>query len=105
MEFSKYKIVVFVPESHADVVRDAMAQAGAGVIGNYSHCSFSMKGFGRFQPLPGANPTIGSVGVFESVAEERIETVCAPEALDGVIAAIKSAHPYEEVALDVYQVL
>ena len=96
------KIVVFVPETHADIVREAMGQAGAGKIGNYSFCSFSTKGVGRFKPENGANPHIGEVGKLEQVAEERIEMVCPREILQNVIAAIKKVHPYEEVALDVY---
>lgn len=96
------KLVVFVPETHADVVRKAMGKAGAGVIGNYSHCSFSIKGVGRFKPLRGAKPAIGEVGNLEEVKEERIETVCPEEKLDRVIAAIKKVHPYEEVAFDIY---
>jgi len=96
------KIVVFVPESHADAVREAMSNAGAGKIGNYTNCSFSSKGVGRFNPSEGANPAIGEVGKLESVEEERIEVVCAREVLTNVIAAIKRAHPYEEVAIDVY---
>lgn len=96
------KLVVFVPESHADVVRDAMGKAGAGKIGNYAFCSFSSKGIGRFKPEVGANPTIGEVGKLESVAEERIEAVCEREKLKAVIEAIKKVHPYEEVALDIY---
>lgn len=96
------KLVVFVPESHADVVRDAMSAAGAGKIGNYSHCSFSSKGVGRFKPEDGAHPAIGEVGIIESVAEERIEVVCERELVHKIIAAIKIVHPYEEVALDVY---
>lgn len=98
----RYKIVVYVPESHADALREAMGNAGAGVIGNYSHCTFSLKGTGRFKPLPGAHPAIGEVGTLEEVDEERIETVCAGEKLDAVLAAIKAAHPYEEPATDVY---
>lgn len=96
------KIVVFVPESHADAVREAMSEAGAGKIGNYTHCSFSSKGIGRFLPGTGAHPAIGEVGVSESVSEERIETVCERKILGGVISAMKKAHPYEEVAFDVY---
>jgi hypothetical protein len=96
------KIVVFVPETHADMVRDAMGSAGAGKIGNYSHCTFSSKGVGRFKPEDGADPHIGSVGNFEQVDEERIETVCSRENLQDVIKAIKDVHPYDEVALDVY---
>lgn len=96
------KIVVFVPETHTDIVREAMGNAGAGKIGNYSHCTFSSKGVGRFKPEVGANPHIGEVGKFEEVVEERIETVCLRENLQKVISAIKEAHPYDEVALDVY---
>lgn len=96
------KIVVFVPETHTDVVRKAMGDAGAGIIGNYSHCTFSSKGIGRFRPESGANPHIGEVGKFEEVVEERIETICQREKLQEVIKAIKEVHPYDEVALDVY---
>jgi hypothetical protein len=96
------KIVVFVPETHADIVREAMGRAGAGVIGNYTFCSFSTKGIGRFKPEEGAHPNIGEVGKFESVPEERIEMVCSREKLEQVVEAIKKVHPYEEVALDIY---
>lgn len=95
------KIVVFVPESHADRVREAMGKT-AGRIGNYTSCSFSSKGIGRFKPEQGAHPAIGEVGKLEMVEEERIETVCHRDNLKEVIAAIKAVHPYEEVALDVY---
>ncbi|WP_024510801.1 YqfO family protein [Bradyrhizobium sp. ARR65] len=98
----QYKIVVFVPASHGEQVRDAMAQAGAGQIGNYSHCSFTTRGVGRFKPNAGANPSIGEVGKLEEVDEERIETVCTEERLREVLQAIRRAHPYEEPAIDVY---
>ena len=84
------KLVVTVPESHADVVREAMAKAGAGDIGNYSFCSFSSKGIGRFKPKKGAHPAIGKVGELELVEEERIEATCHRDVLNDVIAAIKS---------------
>ncbi len=97
-----YKLVVFVPIDHADGVRQALGEAGAGKIGNYSFCSFSSRGVGRFKPGEGAHPAIGSVGVFEEIEEERIEVLCSADALDGVIAAAKKVHPYEEVAFDIY---
>ena len=100
----KYKIVVYVPESHGDRLRDAMGIAGAGKIGNYSHCTFTLKGVGRFKPEDGANPTVGEVGKLETVAEERIETVCSGERLKDVLAAIREVHPYEEPATDVYPI-
>ncbi len=102
MDSKNVKIVVFVPETHTDAVRKAMGDAGAGIIGNYSHCTFSSKGVGRFRPVQGANPHIGEVGKFEEVAEERIETICPREKLAGVVTAIKEVHPYDEIALDIY---
>lgn len=98
-----FKIAVFTPCAAAAAVIDAMARAGAGTIGNYSHCTFRSPGTGTFKPLPGANPTVGTVGNMEEVGdEERIETVCPARRLDRVIAAMRDAHPYEEVAFDVY---
>ncbi|MBU0668145.1 YqfO family protein [Patescibacteria group bacterium] len=105
MEFSFVRIFVFVPPSHADAVRDALAKAGAGKIGNYDSCSFSVGGIGRFRPLEGADPFVGTVGELEEVPEERIETVCPTEKLEEVLAAVRAVHPYEEPAIDVYPLL
>ena len=102
MESNNVKLVVFVPETHTDVVREAMGKAGAGKIGNYSHCTFSIKGVGRFKPETGASPHIGKVGKLEEVLEERVETVVERSKLKEVIEAIKKVHPYEEVAFDIY---
>ena len=96
------KIVVFVPVAHADVVREAMGNAGAGKMGNYTFCFFSTKGTGQFKPEEGAHPAIGVIGNVERVEEERIETVCERSNLQQVIAAIKEVHPYEEIPIDVY---
>jgi hypothetical protein len=98
----RYKIVVFVPETNGDALRQAMGEAGAGRIGNYSHCSFTTRGVGRFKPQAGASPAIGEVGKAEAVGEERIETVCAEDRLRDVLVAIRQVHPYEEPAIDVY---
>lgn len=98
----KFKIVVYTPTSHGDLLREAMGNAGAGKIGNYSFCTFSVVGKGRFKPEEGAHPTIGEVGSLAAVEEERIETVCEEDKLEAVLQAIKSAHPYEEPATDVY---
>ncbi len=100
----RYKIVVYVPEKAADKLREAMGNAGAGIIGKYSHCTFTIKGTGRFKPLEGANPTIGEVGKLEEVSEDRIETVCAEDKLHAILKAIKENHPYEEPATDVYPI-
>lgn len=106
------KIVVFVPVAHADGMRAALAEAGAGHIGNYDFCSFSVKGVGRFRPLDGSKPFIGealadgeSIGKVEEVEEERIETICLAVKLEAVLAAVKKAHPYEEPVVDVYPLL
>lgn len=102
MTVQNVKIVVFVPESHADTVREAIGKTGAGKIGNYTYCSFSSKGVGRFNPQQGSDPVIGEIGKLTSVKEERIEVVCDRILLKNVIAAIKKVHPYEEVVLDIY---
>ena len=73
------KIITFVPVKDADKVRIAIGDAGAGVLGNYHHASFSTKGIGRFTPGEGANPTVGEVGKPEEVEEERIEVICKKE--------------------------
>ncbi len=72
---------------------------------NYTYCTFSTRGIGRFKAELGANPYIGEVGKIEEVEEERIETVCSRENLQAVISAIKALHPYEEVAFDVYPLM
>lgn len=102
MVLQNVKLIVFVPESHADVVRKALGNAGAGKIENYSYCSFSAKGVGRFVPGEGSNPAIGNIGKLEEVVEERIEVVCERDLLPKIINALKEAHPYEEPVFDVY---
>jgi dinuclear metal center YbgI/SA1388 family protein len=96
------KLVVFVPETHADELRRVLGDVGAGYIGNYSHCSFSTSGTGRFMPGENTNPYIGSAGKIEAVDEVRIETIVPDKLLKKVISAMIKAHPYEEVAYDVY---
>jgi len=105
MEPSDYVTIVFtVPETHANVVREAMGRAGAGKVGDYSYCSYSVKGIGRFMPNKGSNPYLGKVGILEEVEEERIETVCNRSVLEHVLEEIKKAHPYEEMVIDIYPV-
>lgn len=100
-----YKIITFVPIADADKVRQAMGDAGAGVLDDYHHASFSTKGIGRFTPGKGAHPTIGEVGKESEVEEERIEVICEKEKIKDVIAAIKQNHPYEEVPLEIYELI
>ena len=100
---SSYKVVVTVPENEADKLREAIGSAGGGKVGNYTHCSFSVKGTGRFLPVDGANPAIGQVGQLEEVTEERIEITCDGESVKAVVDAIRATHSYEEPAIDVYE--
>ncbi|GAB4331241.1 MAG: Nif3-like dinuclear metal center hexameric protein [Candidatus Abyssubacteria bacterium] len=98
-----YKVVVFVPEAHVDKVRAAMAEAGAGVIGEYRYCSFQTPGTGTFLPSEKASPFAGKVGQLNKEPELRLEMLVPHAALADVVAAMKIAHPYEEVAFDVYE--
>jgi hypothetical protein len=102
MQSENIKLIVFVPITHADTVRNALGKAGAGKIGNYNFCSFSSKGVGRFRGNEQSNPAIGAIGQFESVEEERIEVLVPRAVLLEVITAMKAAHPYEEIAFDIY---
>ena len=96
------KIVTFVPPSHADSVAAAMAGAGAGVIGAYDGCSFRTEGTGTFRGGKGTHPAVGKAGVPEHAREIRLEMVAPRRAVHTVVDALKGAHPYEEVAFDVY---
>lgn len=99
------KIVVFTPESHIFKVREAMSQAGAGVIGNYSECSFELTGNGTFRPNQKAQPYLGEADRFEKVEEVRLEMVAGRRDLSRILKAIYMSHPYEEPAIDVYPLL
>jgi len=98
-----YKVCVFVPETAADQVKQAMFDAGAGKIGDYDSCCWQTNGQGQFRPLQGSTPFIGEQGRIETVTEFRIEMVCADEFIQGAIAALKNSHPYEEPAYDVWK--
>ncbi|MBP6964670.1 MAG: Nif3-like dinuclear metal center hexameric protein [Armatimonadetes bacterium] len=97
-----FKLVTFVPADALDAVRDAISEAGAGWIGKYSHCTFQTPGVGTFKPLEGAEPYVGKVGELEKTPEIRLETIVPDDRLHDVISAMIAAHPYEEVAYDVY---
>ncbi|AEA25132.1 Nif3-like dinuclear metal center hexameric protein [Pseudonocardia benzenivorans] len=98
------KIVAFVPTGPVlATVHEALSQAGAGEIGDYSHCSFATAGTGQFLPHEGANPTIGAVGRLERVAETRLEMVLPRHRRADVVAALLASHPYEEPAYDVFE--
>jgi hypothetical protein len=99
------KLVVFVPADSLEQVRDAIFEAGAGALGDYERCCWYTEGTGTFLPREGADPTIGEVGKEERVREFRLETLFPDEAHEAVVAALRRAHPYEEPAFDVIQVL
>jgi dinuclear metal center YbgI/SA1388 family protein len=96
------KLVVYVPKENSEELREALGKAGAGHIGNYSHCSFSTEGKGRFLPGNNSDPHIGQVGKVEEVAEEKIETIYPRSIERKVLKAMFTHHPYEEVAYDIY---
>lgn len=99
------KIVIFCPKESVDDVRLEIGKAGGGMIGNYTYCAFLSEGHGYFLPMEGSNPTIGKKGEIEKVAEVKIEFVCEQNKVKSVIEAIKKAHPYEEVPIDIFQLL
>jgi len=96
------KLVVFVPVGHEDIILNALADAGAGQIGRYSHCSFQAGGTGTFMPQEGTTPFIGVSGVMEKVDELRLETILPATRRADVVSALVKSHPYEEVAFDLY---
>ncbi len=96
------KLVVFIPAGHEKNIRNAISQAGAGQIGGYSHCTFQMPGTGTFMPGEGTDPYIGSQSQLEKVDEVRMETILPATRKNEVIQALIKAHPYEEVAYDLY---
>ncbi len=99
----QYKVVTFVPVGDLNQVAEALYRAGAGAIGNYSHCGFQVAGTGTFLPLEGAHPAIGKRGRLEAVQEIRMETVVRADRVAAVIAALRQAHPYETPAFDVFR--
>jgi hypothetical protein len=98
----RHKLVWFVPEEALDATRDAVFAAGAGRIGDYERCSWYTSGTGTFLGREGTDPTIGEAGREQRTPELRVETVLPAEKAAAVVAALLEAHPYEEVAYDLY---
>lgn len=96
------KLAVFVPVGYEDRVRQAVCQAGAGVIGRYTHCSFASRGEGTYRPEPGAQPWRGTTHRLERAVESRLEVLLPASLTDSVLQALRTAHPYEEIAYDLY---
>ncbi len=99
---NQFKLAVFVPNSHMEKVAEAIYQAGGGIIGEYSHCSFRSSGVGTFKGSEVSNPAIGNKGQVESVEEVKLEVVIDKWKLSQVLNAMKNSHPYEEIAYDIY---
>ncbi len=97
-----FKLAVYVPETHKEQLHKALGDAGAGHIGDYSHCIFQTPGTGSFKPLDGTNPFIGTQGEIEKVEEVKMETIVPQSLLTNVLKAMEGAHPYEEVAYDLF---
>lgn len=98
-----YKLAFFVPESDLEAVKQALFSVGVGRIGDYDNCCWQVLGEGQFRPLAGSNPHIGDQGTVERLAEWKVEMVCQDEVIHKAVAALKQAHPYEEVAYEVWQ--
>ncbi|SEQ30760.1 hypothetical protein SAMN03080615_01144 [Amphritea atlantica] len=98
-----YKLAFFVPQDNLEEVKQALFAVGAGRIGDYDCCCWQVKGLGQFRPLPGSNPHIGRQNLLQQVEEWKVELVCEDQLIQAVVSALKQAHPYEEVAYDVWQ--
>ena len=102
---NRVKIVVTIPIENLEEVRNAICEAGAGIIGNYTHCSMSTKCIGTFKPNDNANPYIGENNKLEFVEEEKLEVVCDVNNVKKVISKLKEVHPYEEIGLEIVPLL
>jgi len=99
------KLIYYVPDTHLDLTKTAVFNAGAGTIGNYEHCAWQVLGTGQFKPLKGANPFIGTLNALEQVAEWRVEMMVTPSVASEVLKALKASHPYEEPAFEFIQLV
>ncbi len=105
IEFNRVKIAVTIPEENVEDIRNAVCEAGAGIIGEYSHCTMSTKCTGTFKPTDNANPYIGESNKLEYVKEEKLEFVCDVDMVKKVVAKLREVHPYEEPAIDIYPLI
>lgn len=97
-----YKFFIFCPNDNEIIesIINVASKAGAGNVGNYSHCAFVTEGYGTWFPLPGSQPTIGKVGKLSSEKEVKIEMECPKEQINEVLKAVKAIHPYEKISVD-----
>lgn len=101
ININRVKIIVTIPIENVEEVRNAICEAGAGVIGNYTHCTMSTKCIGTFKPNDDANPYIGEKNKLEFVDEEKLEVICDVNKVKEIIAKLRKVHPYEEPAIDI----
>ncbi len=99
-----HKLVFFVPESHKEIVKEALFEIGAGTLGNYGSCSWECGGTGQFKPLSGSDPYLGKENQLETVSEFRVEMLVSDELIPLCIAAIEDNHPYETPAFEFHKV-
>ena len=105
ININKVKIFVTIPVENVEEVRNAICEAGAGIIGDYSYCTSSTKSIGSFKPNDEANPYIGENNKLEFVEEEKLEFVCDIDKVKTVISKLREVHPYEEPAIDIIPLL
>lgn len=98
-----YKLCFYVPDSHVEPVKAAVFAAGGGRIGQYDSCCWQVLGQGQFRPLEGSEPCVGAVGAVEQVSEWKVELVVADELIHAVVKALKSSHPYQTPAFEVWR--
>ena len=101
ININKVKIIVTIPLDNVEEVRNAICEAGAGIIGNYTHCSMTTKCIGTFKPNNNAKPYIGKKKKLEFVDEEKLEVVCDVKKVKEVISSLRKVHPYEEPVIDI----
>lgn len=99
-----YKISFYVPESHLEIVKNALFQVGAGKIGNYDCCAWQTKGVGQYRPLEGSNPLIGKENSINTLEEYLVEMVCENALIKEVVEALKASHPYETPAYAIWEI-
>lgn len=98
-----YKLCFYVPDEQLESVKQVLFDAGVGRIGNYDSCCWQTRGTGQFRPLAGSDPHIGVMGTVEMLQEWKVEMVCEDALIRTAVAVLKQAHPYEEVAYDVWR--
>ncbi len=100
-----FKLIYYVPESHLELTKLAIFEAGAGGIGHYEHCAWQVLGTGQFKPVKGANPFIGELDILEQIPEWRVEIIVPEDKAKQVGKALKASHPYEEPAFEFIQMV